>query len=235
MNTNILLVEDDPNLSLLVSEYLTIKGYDVTHAADGKKALREITTNPTKYAIVLLDVMMPEMDGFTLAEKLHTEYPDLPIFFLTAKTMLEDKVKGFKLGAEDYLAKPFSLEELALRIEVILRRHVEPENQDFTFGIFHFNPITRVLINTKTNEKAELSTKESEVLHHLVKHPNQLVNRTVILQTVWGDDNYFTARSMDVYLTKIRKYLKADPSVRIQNVHGVGYKLLLDASEGEED
>jgi two-component system, OmpR family, response regulator len=224
--TRILLAEDDSNLSMLLEEYLNLKGYDVTLFNNGEDALEGFREN--EYDICLLDIMMPKMDGFVLASRIKKINPETPIIFLTAKSMKEDKIEGFNIGADDYITKPFSMEELLARIKAVLRRtkisnDVEPIS--YQIGNFYFDYDKQTLkIN---DEVTKLTTKETELLRLLCKHKNKVLEREVALNAVWGNDSYFNARSMDVFITKLRKYLKADENVQIINIHGTGYKLLV--------
>ncbi len=221
----ILLAEDDSNLGTLLTDYLKAKEYKVVHLTDGQKALDTFRTET--FDICLLDIMLPEIDGISLARKIRKIEKDIPVIFLTAKSLEKDKIEGFAAGADDYITKPFSMEELLYRIEAILRRtksYKEDEADEYIFGKFTFYPLTQILKSDAGSHK--LTTKESELLKLLCKNKNEVLERNYALRTIWIDDNYFNARSMDVYITKLRKYLKADPSVSILNVHGKGYKLL---------
>jgi len=222
----ILLAEDDPNLGMLLQNYLAIKEYDPILAADGAQAMKLFRKE--KFALCLLDVMMPEMDGFTLAKEIRAIEPNIPVIFLTAKNLKEDVIEGFRSGADDYITKPFSMEELVYRIEAILRRSVkrEPEasQEQYMIGEFTFDVSRQTL--THKGQSQKLTTKESELLQLLCRHRNEVLERNFALKSIWIDDNYFNARSMDVYITKLRKYLKKDPAVEILNIHGKGYKLL---------
>lgn len=221
----ILLAEDDPNLGMLLREYLQAKNYDTEWAEDGEVAYAAFLNKP--FDICLLDVMMPKKDGFTLAKEIREVNSDIPIIFLTAKAMKEDVLAGFKLGADDYMTKPFSMEELLLRIEAILRRSAIVKSDEvqeiYKLGKLTFNSKKQTLAD-ELNE-IKLTTKESELLKLLCEHANQVLERNYALKAIWADDNYFNARSMDVYITKLRKHLKIDPTVEIINVHGKGYKL----------
>jgi len=222
----ILLAEDDPNLGLLLKNYLNAKNYDTTLVTDGAQALKIFRKE--KFTLCLLDVMMPEMDGFTLAREIRIINPEIPVIFLTAKNQKQDIIEGFQSGADDYLTKPFSMEELVYRIVAILRRSTKreaasPEGK-YMIGEFVFE-ISKQLLSYK-NQTQKLTTKESELLELLCRHRNEILERNFALKTIWIDDNYFNARSMDVYITKLRKYLKKDPSIEILNIHGKGYKLL---------
>ena len=222
----ILLCEDDENLGMLLREYLQAKGYDTILCEDGEEGYREFMKD--NFDICVFDVMMPKKDGFSLARDIRQGNKETPIIFLTAKTLKEDILEGFKLGADDYLTKPFSMEELTLRIEAILRRVRGKKNAERTtyqVGSFIFDTQKQVL--TRGDEQTKLTTKESELLALLCSHANNILQRDFALKTIWIDDNYFNARSMDLYITKLRKHLKADPSVEIINIHGKGYKLII--------
>jgi len=223
--TRILLAEDDENLGSLLKEYLNAKGYETELFSDGNKAYRGFIKE--HFNLCLLDVMMPEKDGFTLAKEIRQINSDMPILFLTAKSMKEDILEGFSIGADDYITKPFSMEELIYRIEAILRRTKQEtfqENKPCQIGQYLFDTQTQSL--KKGNEKKKLTTKESELLKLFCNNKNKVLERNFTLRTIWIDDNYFNARSMDVYITKLRKYLKDDPSIQIINVHGKGFKLI---------
>jgi len=223
----ILLAEDDENLGLLLKEYLIAKGFDTDLFPDGETAYHGFMRN--HYNVCLLDVMMPKKDGFTLAKDIRLINADIPVIFLTAKNLKEDVIEGFKIGADDYMTKPFSMEELIFRIEAILRR-ISNENQPndqnvFKVGLYTFDIRKQIL--SHDNEEVKLTTKESELLRLLVINANKVLERNYALKAIWIDDNYFNARSMDVYITKLRKHLKDDPTVEIINVHGKGYKLIM--------
>jgi two-component system OmpR family response regulator len=222
----ILLAEDDPNLGLLLNNYLIIREYETTLVTDGAQALKLFRKE--KFTLCLLDVMMPEMDGFTLAREIRAIDPHVPVIFLTAKNLKDDIIEGFRSGADDYLTKPFSMEELVYRIEAILRRSSKQETEaardKYIIGEFTFEVTTQLL--TFKNKSQKLTTKESELLELLCRHRNEVLERNFALKSIWIDDNYFNARSMDVYITKLRKYLKDDPAVAILNIHGKGYKLI---------
>jgi len=223
----ILLAEDDENLGLLLKEYLIAKGYDTDLFPDGETAYHGFMRN--QYNVCLLDVMMPKKDGFTLAKDIRMINADIPVIFLTAKNLKEDVIEGFKIGADDYMTKPFSMEELIFRIEAILRR-ISSENQPndqniYKIGVYTFDVRKQIL--SHENDEVKLTTKESELLRLLVANANKVLERNYALKAIWIDDNYFNARSMDVYITKLRKHLKDDTSVEIINVHGKGYKLIM--------
>ena len=225
---SLLLAEDDENLGSLLREYLLAKGYDCGLYPDGEKAYKGFITE--HYDICILDVMMPVKDGFTLAKEIRQINSDIPIIFLTAKSLKEDVLEGFSLGADDYITKPFSMEELLFRIEAILRRtkqmHDGSGKDIYQIGSYTFDANKQLLTHREDSKK--LTTKESELLKLLCANSNQILERNFALRTIWFDDNYFNARSMDVYITKLRKYLKEDPSVEILNIHGKGYKLIMD-------
>ncbi len=223
----ILLAEDDTNLGTVLSDYLKAKNYTVVHLIDGQQALDRFSSET--FDICLLDIMLPKIDGISLAGKIRKIEKEMPIIFLTAKSLDKDKIEGFTAGADDYITKPFSMEELLYRIEAILRRtrsYSDGDADEYSLGKFTFYPLKQVLVSDTGQHK--LTTKESELLKLLVKNKNEVLERNYALRTIWIDDNYFNARSMDVYITKLRKYLKTDPSITILNVHGKGYKLLCD-------
>ena len=223
---SILLCEDDENLGMLLREYLNAKGYNAELCPDGDAGYKAFLKN--KYDLCVLDVMMPKMDGFTLAGEIRKVNTEIPIIFLTAKTLKEDVLEGFKIGADDYLTKPFSMEELTFRIEAILRRVHGKKNKDtsiYQIGRFTFDTQKQLL--TIGDRQTKLTTKESELLSLLCAHANEILQRDFALKSIWIDDNYFNARSMDVYITKLRKHLKDDPDVEIINIHGKGYKLII--------
>lgn len=228
----ILLCEDDENLGMLLREYLQAKGYAAELCPDGEAGYKAFLKS--KFDICVLDVMMPKKDGFTLAQEIRQANAEIPVIFLTAKTLKEDILEGFKIGADDYITKPFSMEELVMRIEAILRRVKGKKGKEVTMykiGKFTFDTQKQVLIADDKPEK--LTTKESELLSLLCAHVNEILERNFALKTIWIDDNYFNARSMDVYITKLRKHLKADPSIEIINIHGKGYKLIAPNAEAK--
>lgn len=227
-NKKILLVEDDPNFGTVLKDYLEINDYDVTLAKDGLDGLIMFKNND--YDICILDVMMPRKDGFSLAKDIRATNTDIPIVFLTAKTMKEDVLKGYQAGADDYLNKPFDSEVLLYKISAILQRKkddtdLNDEIIEFNIGKFHLNTNLRHLTFGK-EEAQKLSPKESKLLRLLALHVNDLMPRELALTKIWRDDNYFTSRSMDVYIAKLRKYLKKDPEVEIVNIHGEGFRLI---------
>ena len=221
----ILLCEDDENLGMLLREYLNAKGFDTTLCADGEAGYQAFIDN--KFDLCVFDVMMPRKDGFTLAKEVKQVNKDMPIIFLTARNMKEDVYLGFELGADDYLTKPFSMEELTYRIEAVMRRSMKLKNKErtsYTLGSFVFDTQNQTL--TREDNVIKLTTKECELLSLLCVNFGEILQRDYALKTIWVDDNYFNARSMDVYITKLRKHLKDDPTVEIINVHGKGYKLV---------
>ncbi len=222
----ILLCEDDTNLGMVLKNYLELNDYDVVLERDGRLGLAAFQRE--KIDMCLLDVMMPNMDGFAVAEEIRDINPDVPLFFLSAKTMKEDIIQGYKLGADDYITKPFDSEVLLLKIKAVLKRneetHREEINAEFDMGKYHFNPRLRELtIDGKINV---LSPKENELLKMLCEHKNDLLTREAALKKIWGSDTYFNGRSMDVYIAKLRKYLKEDETIEIVNIHGNGFRLV---------
>ena len=229
-NLKILLCEDDENLGMLLREYLQAKGYEAVLCPDGEAGYREF--QKTKFDICVLDVMMPKKDGFSLAQDIRQQNAELPIIFLTAKTLKADILEGFKIGADDYITKPFSMEELVMRIEAILRRvkgKKTRENTIYHIGRFTFDTQKQLL--SIGDKQTKLTTKENELLALLCAHANEILQRDYALKTIWIDDNYFNARSMDVYITKLRKHLKDDDQIEIINIHGRGYKLITPEEE----
>jgi len=225
----ILLVEDDLNLGFVIQDALKRRGFTVHLCRDGKEGLRKFNEQP--YDLCVLDVMLPQKDGFSLAEDIRMVNALVPIVFLTAKSQTEDRIAGFKAGGDDYLTKPFSHEELILRIEAILRRTQGKENEArerdrFEVGDYTFDH--RNLMLSHPTEERKLTKKEAEVLRLLCLHADQVLPRELVLNMVWGDDTYFLGRSLDVFISRLRKYLKLDPKVQIVNVHGVGFKLVID-------
>lgn len=224
----ILLVEDEALLARIIKDSLESRGYQVAHAVDGNQGLEMFATqNPD---IVVMDVMMPRMDGFTLATEIRRYNTKIPIIFLTARSRVEDVVKGFEIGGNDYLRKPFSMEELIVRIKALLQRNSSSETTEvreeskFQIGAYEFDPVKQTLYHP--NSRVTLSHRESELLRKLCMNRNEVMERGPVLKELWGDDSIFNARSMDVYITKIRKHLQYDPSVQIINVRGIGYKLV---------
>ena len=226
----ILLVEDDPNLGLLLQDYLQLKGkFDVVLCVDGEEGLKAFGKH--NFDLCILDVMMPKKDGFTLGKEIRKANADVPIIFATAKAMMEDKASAYDLGGDDYITKPFRIEELLLRINALLKRvskdtsNAEPVQTQFEIGKYTFDYTTQLIQFNGKQQK--LSTKEAELLQLLCLKKNTVLTREEALLSIWHDDNYFNGRSMDVFLSKLRKYLREDPKVEILNVHGKGYKLLV--------
>ena len=224
----ILLCEDDTNLGMVLKNYLELNDYDVTLERDGRLGLAAFQRE--KFDICLLDVMMPNMDGFTVAEEIRDVDPDMPLFFISAKTMKEDIIQGYKLGADDYITKPFDSEVLLHKIKAILKRNEElnreTANAEYDLGKYHFNPRLRQLSFEGKNMQT-LSPKENELLKMLSEYKNDLLPRDAALKKIWGSDTYFNGRSMDVYIAKLRKYLKEDPMIEIVNIHGNGFRLVV--------
>ena len=227
------LAEDDENLGMLLREYLQAKGYETDLFPDGEAGFRGFVK--TKYDLCIVDVMMPKKDGVTLVKEIRTINSEIPVIFLTAKNMKEDILEGFKAGADDYITKPFSMEELVLRIEAIIRRvkgKKSKEQQVYKFGNMTFDTQKQIL--TIGDEQTKLTTKESELLTLLSAHSNEILERNHALKQIWEEDTYFNARSMDVYITKLRKLLRPEPNIEIINIHGKGYKLIVPNEEEEE-
>jgi DNA-binding response OmpR family regulator len=221
----LLLAEDDNNLGTILKDYLELKDFDVTWSKNGK--LAETDYYSTEFDICLFDIMMPEMDGITLAKKLIKAGEDIPIIFLTAKSMQDDKIEGLKSGADDYITKPFSTEELLLRINAVLKRTAKKNksgNPVFTIGKYNFDYLRRRL--AIADKEKILTTKEADLLKILCENINNLASRSVILKEIWNNDDYFSGRSMDVYIAKLRNYLCEDTSIKIQTVHGTGFTLV---------
>ena len=228
---NIFLVEDDHNFGSVLKAYLEINQFTVTWIEDGKDALMEFRRSPCD--ICLLDVMLPNMDGFSIAEGIKKINPAVPFIFLTAKTMKQDILKGYATGADDYVTKPFDSEVLICKIEAILARtagkeEALPAMQTVQIGHYTFNHTLREI--TIHDSVQKLSPKEADLLHMLNQHRNEVLPRELALRALWGEESYFTTRSMDVFITKLRKYLKDDPSVQILNIHGNGYRLLVESN-----
>ena len=226
---NILLVEDDVNFGALLNDFLTLHSYNVVLAKNGIEGLEKF--KKSKFGLCVLEVMLPFKDGFTLAKEIREIDKDVPLFFLTAKTLKEDVLKGYKIGADDYLTKPFDSDILLLKIKSIFKRKQlvnskEIVKHQFVFAKFKFNSKLRTL-QFETEPIIKLSPKENQLLRMLLNYLNDLMPRELALVKIWNDDNYFTSRSMDVYIAKIRKYLSKDPSVEIENIHGEGFRLII--------
>ncbi|RME97267.1 MAG: DNA-binding response regulator [Bacteroidetes bacterium] len=237
MTQRILLVEDDQNFGDVLRSYLEMNDYEVTLATDGEQGLEAYQNGA--YDLCIFDVMMPKKDGFTLASEIREKDADMPIIFLTARAMKDDVLKGFKIGADDYITKPFNSEELLLRIQAIMKRSqakADPKEEikEFNIGRYHFNYPLRILTfapGTPEEEKEKLSPKEAQLLRMFAIKLNDILPRSEALTKIWGEDNYFTARSMDVFVTKLRKYLKKDDQIEIVNIHGNGFQLLVKTEE----
>ena len=236
-NYNILLVEDDQNFGDVLRSYLEMHHYQVTLATDGLEGLN--TFHKGNFDLCILDVMMPKMDGFRLAREIRSEDADMPVIFLTAKALKEDVLEGFRIGADDYITKPFLSEELLARIQAILKRSKkqeakEDEEKEFFIGKYHFNFPLRILTfdaGGSREEKSKLSPKEAQLLRLFAVHINDVLPRSEALTKIWSEDNYFTARSMDVFVTKLRKYLRHDENIEIVNIHGNGFQLLVKSDD----
>ena len=229
-NKRILIVEDDPNFGKILKEYLTLNDYDIVLAKNGIEGFEKF--NKSYFDLCILDIMMPYKDGFTLAKEIREKNDEVPIFFLTAKHLKEDVLKGFKIGADDYMTKPFDSEVLLAKIKATLNRKKKilvPDNHifEFTFSNFKLNSKLRIL-TYRNGSEIKLSPKENQLLRLLVIHKNDLLPRQTALNIIWRDDNYFTSRSMDVYIAKLRKYLVKDKKVQILNIHGEGFRLVID-------
>jgi two-component system OmpR family response regulator len=228
-NKKILLVEDDPNFGTVLKDYLSMNDYDVVHAKNGMEGFEKFKKD--NYDLCILDVMMPYKDGFTLAKEIREKNTEVPIIFLTAKALKEDVMKGYKVGADDYLNKPFDSEVLLMKIKAIMQRKTSDsvaDSKQFEFVIGRFNLNSKLRFLTFDNEEPnKLSPKENELLRLLALHENDLMPRELALTKIWRDDNYFTSRSMDVYIAKLRKYLKPDEDVEILNIHGEGFRLVI--------
>lgn len=221
----LLVVEDDPNLGQILSDYLRLKSYDPTLCIDGEIGLETFKTG--QFDLCLLDIMMPKKDGITLAKEIRLLNKDIPIIFLTAKSLKEDTIEGFRAGADDYITKPFSMEELLLRIHAVLRRSLKSERHQKTIfkigkSTFDFDKQTLII----EDHKIKLTNKESQLLRLLCQNMNEVLDRSAALKMIWRDDSYFNARSMDVYIAKLRKYLKLDEGISIITIHGEGFKLI---------
>ena len=221
---HILLAEDDANLGFVIRDTLEQNGFHVDLCKDGIEALEYFRKN--QYQICILDVMMPKMDGFSVVEEIRKEDKQIPVLFLTARSLKEDKIRGFMLGGDDYITKPFSIEELVLRIQVFVRRSQSEHHEKgevVQIGCYSFDPENLLLTNGEVSKK--LTQMEADILHYLEKHKGEVARRGDILKSIWGEDDYFSGRSLDVFISKLRKYLKEDENIKITNHHGVGFKL----------
>lgn len=226
MKPKILLVEDDTSLGFIISDQLKGDGYDVTLCSDGLEGFKRF--NDEKFHMCIFDVMMPKKDGFTLAKDVRKVNTEIPILFLTAKSMTEDKVEGFNVGGDDYLTKPFSSEELSVRVKALLKRvDVGVQKTDGKEEIGKYIYDTSNYLLTGPDFEKKLTKKEAQILKMLCKFKNQVLPREIVLNGVWGQDDYFVGRSLDVFITKLRKYLGNDPDVEIENIHGIGFKLVV--------
>ncbi len=224
-NTRILITEDDPNLGQILSEYLTLKGFETELCPDGDEGGKKFARE--KFDLCILDLMMPKKDGFTLAKEIREKDQETPIIFLTAKSMQDDVIQGFKIGGDDYITKPFSMEELLLRIHAVLKRSTPAEEEfptEFTLGNLKYYYTENRLEKPSGNIK--LTTKENELLKIFFQNINQTLDRSVALKKIWKDDSYFNARSMDVYIAKLRKLLKEESSIKILTIHGEGFRMV---------
>ena len=222
----ILYAEDDETLSFITKDHLELQGYEIRHCGDGKKTIDEF--NSDQFDLVILDVMLPGMDGFSIAEAIRKKNQQIPIIFLTAKSQKDDRIQGLKLGGDDYLTKPFSIEELILKIEIFLRRsrvfEMPTTEVEQMVGIYKYIPQEYQLI---LNDNVRILTqRERELLSYLLKNKNKVIKRSSILETLWGEDDYFMGRSLDVFISRLRKYLGEDPSIKIDNIHGIGFKFI---------
>jgi DNA-binding response OmpR family regulator len=223
MKAHLLYVEDDESLSFVTRDNLSLQGYQITHCSDGRAGLEAFREGT--FDLCILDVMLPEMDGYTLAEEIRKFNKEIPIIFLTAKSLKEDRIHGLKLGADDYLTKPFSIEELLLKIQVFLRRRAistPAKTNTFRLGIFEFEHENLVLRGNE--QERSLTQKEADLLRYFAENPNTVLKRSDILEKLWGEDDYFLGRSLDVFISRLRKYLKPDESLKIENIHGVGFR-----------
>ncbi len=225
MKAKILLAEDDTNLGFVISDQLKSEGFSVTLALDGAEAFQKF--NQDKFHICIFDVMMPKKDGFSLAKDIRNIDKDIPILFLTAKSMTEDKIEGFEVGGDDYLTKPFDFQELLMRIKALLKRVNisidEAEEKKISLGSYLFDSENYKL--THANFEKSLTKKEAQILVILCKFRNQVVSREIVMNAVWGQEDYFIGRSLDVFITKLRKYFSEDEKIQISNIHGIGFKL----------
>lgn len=229
-NTKILLVEDDQNFGDVLKSYLEMNDFDVVLAVDGEEG-GELFKSQV-FDLCILDVMMPKKDGFTLGKEIRALNSSIPLIFLTARTLKQDVLEGFEIGADDYISKPFNSDELLARIKAILKRNNKgtkevEEQTEFDFGIFHFNHPLRILTNNREETAEKLSPKEAHLLKMFCEYKNEVLSRSKALEKIWGKDDYFTARSMDVFIAKLRKYLVADTSIEIANIHGDGFRLIV--------
>ena len=225
MKAHLLYVEDDESLSFVTRDNLELEGYQVTYCEDGKKAMD--TFPKENFDLCILDVMLPEVDGYTIAKEIRKVNTQIPIIFLTAKSLKEDKIHGLRLGADDYITKPFSIEELILKIEIFLKRsQIVTKEQISVFQVGQFSFDYKNLELLKDDSKKQLTQKEADLLKFFIENKNEVLKRAQILESLWGEDDYFMGRSLDVFISRLRKYLKADNSIKIENIHGVGFKFV---------
>ena len=225
MKARILYVEDDETLSFVTKDHLVLQGYEVTHCPDGRIAIE--TFREGEFDLCVVDVMLPEIDGFAVAQEIRKRNQEIPILFLTAKVMKEDRIEGLRIGGDDYITKPFSIEELILRIEVFLkRRRIIGQEEDTArhIGIFQFDYANLSLM--ENGNPVSLTQREADLLKYFADHKNQVLKRSDILLRIWGEDDYFLGRSLDVFISRLRKYLKKDPTLKIENLHGVGFRFV---------
>lgn len=222
----LLYAEDDETLSFITKDHLELQGYDVHHCINGAQALEAFKNE--KFDLCIFDVMLPEMDGFTLAESIRKKDQQIPILFLTAKSLKEDRIHGLRLGGDDYLTKPFSIEELILKIEIFLRRSrvFEAPTQDVEIQVGQYKYLPLEYQLTRESDVRILTQRESELLDYLIKNKNKVIKRSAILESLWGEDDYFMGRSLDVFISRLRKYLGDDPAIKIDNIHGIGFKFV---------
>ncbi|MCB0563397.1 MAG: response regulator transcription factor [Phaeodactylibacter sp.] len=231
MKAHILYVEDDESLSFVTRDNLELQGYEITHCPDGKEALAKI--HEQDFDLCILDVMLPDVDGFTVAKEIRQYDKETPILFLTAKSLKEDRLRGLRLGADDYITKPFSIEELILKVEVFLRRSkISPTPSPGRFRLGRFELDHQNLSLLYNGENMQLTQKEADLLKLFAENPNQILKRSDILKQIWGDDDYFLGRSLDVFISRLRKYLRDDKTLKVENIHGVGFRL---KAEGMND
>ena len=223
MKAHLFYVEDDEQLSFVTHDNLEMEGYHVTHCANGQEALD--TFQKSNFDLCILDIMLPDVDGYTIAEEIRKTNHQIPILFLTAKSLKEDRIHGLRIGADDYITKPFSIEELILKIEIFLKRSQITTNEikdHFQVGIYDFD-YKNLTLKDKENTR-QLTQKEADLLRYFIQNPNTVLKRSDILETLWGEDDYFLGRSLDVFISRLRKYLKKDDTLKIENIHGVGFR-----------
>lgn len=230
-STHILYVEDDEGLSFVTKDNLEVHGYTVTHIADGQKALKDALRKA--YDLIILDVMLPGIDGFSIAREIRKQDADVPIIFLTAKSLKDDRIQGLTLGGDDYITKPFSIDELILKIEVFLRRKklFKPRETAEEYHIGAYKLDFKNLILQFDNEKTSITQREAELIRHFVENKNQVLKRGEILKSIWGENDYFLGRSLDVFVSRLRKLLVKDPNITIENIHGVGFRMNINETE----